>query len=943
MNPTAIYSKSGKGVQEAAGKTSLLSRPDRALLSAIDGRATLADVAQKIGKPFDQIFERLIAKLDKDGFIREVSAGTAASVGAATRPAGKASATPAAKRFEPDDPSSDLDFSMLGGPSKPAWKAPPPPRPAAPPPTPAATPPPPAAPPPKDLESALFKARQEAEAKAQAERDRARKEAEDKVRAETESRLRAEAEAKLAAEAEAKIKAAREAAVKAAAEAKAKAEAEAKRAREEAERVRKEAEEKVERARKEAEEKAERERKAREEAERIRKEAEERERKAREEAERIRKEAEERERKAREEAERARKALAEERKRREEEERSRKAKEEEERAARRRREKEEEEERRRKREEEESREAAEREARLKASEEEEAREEARAAAERAARKAKTKEKERQKPVEPEKTEASGGGFADSLMADLDFFNSREEEETEAKEEAERKASVEAEKRARDETERLEKEEAARRAKEEKVRAKEEKARKKREEEDRLRREEEEKRERIGAEEERRRKEADERERRAKEQEAVARKAQSGAGGGYVGEDRRRQRALEVGPRDPSLVRRQQRSWGKPVAMTLFLVLVIALGVAHVMPIATGDYERAASTAVGRPVRIGSAKLRLVTGLQLRLENVSAGDVKIGRVIAHPSIASLTDTRKVFSTIELESVTLPQEALGAVLFSRAAADNFAVARVLVRKLELAGPLTMPEDLQAEVSFNANGTVRLATLRDDQGLVARLEPQGQNIEFSLDASSFTLPFAPALSLNQFGMKGSATAQGLQVRQWDGQALNGTLTGTARVRWGGTWSVDGVITARGINAAVFAPALLSEGRGEGTGKFAMSGVEPGKLASGARLDGNFTVNKGVLGSFDLSRAIQTGGKQAQGRTRFTEMNGQVSYDRGEVELRNVTIGAGALNAGASAVISPKGALSGRIVADVRTASQTLRATLLLGGTLKEPQVRN
>jgi hypothetical protein len=944
MNPTAIYSKSGKGVQEAAGKTSLLSRPDRALLSAIDGRATLADVAQKIGKPFDQIFERLIAKLDKDGFIREVSAGTAAPAGAATKPAEKASAKPA-KRFELDDPSSDLDFSMLGGPSKPTWKAPPPPpRPAAPPPA----APTPAAPPPKEQESALFKARQEAEAKAQAERDRARKEAEDRMRTETESRLRAEAEkaradaeAKLAAEAEAKIKAAREAAVKAAAEAKAKAEAEAKRAREEAERARKEAEEKAERARKEAEEKAERERKAREEAERIRKEAEERERKAREEAEQARKALEEERRK-----------LEEERRRREEEARSRKAKEEEERAERRRREKEEEEERRRKREEEESREAAEREARRKAREEEEAGEEARAAAERAARKAKTKEKEKekqkekqeQKPAEPEKPEAPGGGFADSLMADLDFFNSRGVEETKAKEEAERKANVEAEKRARDEAERREKEESARRAKEEKARAKEEKARKKREEEDRLRREEEEAKERIGAEEERRRKEADERERRAKEQEAVARKAQSSsAGAGYVGEDKRRQRALEVGPRDPSLARREQRSWGKPVAMTLFLVLVIALGVAHVMPIATADYERAASMAVGRPVRIGSARLWLITGLQLRLENVSAGDVKVGRVIAHPSIASLTDTKKVFSTIELEGVTLPQEALGAVLFSRAAADNFAVARVLVRKLELAGPLTMPEDLQAEVSFNANGTVRLATLRGDQGLVARLEPQGQNIEFSLDASSFTLPFAPALSLSQFGMKGSATAQGLQVKQWDGQALSGMLTGTARVRWGGTWTVDGVITARGINAAVFAPALLSEGRGEGTGKFAMSGVEPGKLASGARLDGNFTVNKGVLGSFDLSRAIQTGGKQAQGRTRFTEMNGQVSYDRGEVELRNVTIGAGALNAGASAVISPKGALSGRIVADVRTASQTLRATLLLGGTLKEPQVRN
>jgi hypothetical protein len=70
---------------------------------------------------------------------------------------------------------------------------------------------------------------------------------------------------------------------------------------------------------------------------------------------------------------------------------------------------------------------------------------------------------------------------------------------------------------------------------------------------------------------------------------------------------------------------------------------------------------------------------------------------------------------------------------------------------------------------------------------------------------------------------------------------------------------------------------------------------------------------------------------------------MNGQAIYDRGEVELRNVTIGAGALNAGATAAIDEKGALSGRIVADVRTASQTLRATLLLGGTVKEPQVRN
>jgi hypothetical protein len=47
--------------------------------------------------------------------------------------------------------------------------------------------------------------------------------------------------------------------------------------------------------------------------------------------------------------------------------------------------------------------------------------------------------------------------------------------------------------------------------------------------------------------------------------------------------------------------------------------------------------------------------------------------------------------------------------------------------------------------------------------------------------------------------------------------------------------------------------------------------------------------------------------------------------------------------MNAGASADITPEGALSGRIVADIKTSSQTLRATVNLGGTLKEPQVKN
>src|SRR5688572_2967813 len=146
MKPGAIYSKSGKGVQEASGKTSLLKRGDRAVLSAIDGRATLAEVASKVGKGFDPAFQQLIMQLDKDGFVREVTAGASSSsqsrpVIPARAPAAAAkgpvpaarSPAPAAKAPPPSSSGDDLDFTTIMPVIKPGASRPAAP-PAAPPP-----------------------------------------------------------------------------------------------------------------------------------------------------------------------------------------------------------------------------------------------------------------------------------------------------------------------------------------------------------------------------------------------------------------------------------------------------------------------------------------------------------------------------------------------------------------------------------------------------------------------------------------------------------------------------------------------------------------------------------------------------------------------------------------------------------------------------------------
>jgi hypothetical protein len=995
MKPNTIYSKSGKGVQEASGKTSLLKRGDRAVLSAIDGRATLAEVALKVGKTYDGPFQQLIAQLDRDGFVREVTAAPSNAsqsrpAMAAVRPAPAPAKPPAAKAAASE--GDDLDFTAIMPAVKRSAAAQPAPAPAAPAPRPAVAKEQEAALA-KGQEAALYKARQEAEARAQAERDRLRQEAEAKARAETEAKIRAEtekkvreeAEGKLRAEAEAKAKAARDVALRIAAQAKAKVEAEAqvkieaeRRIRDEVERKAKEEAEKARRETEELRQRLDEERKAREAEERKRKEDEERRR--REEAER--KAREDAERQRREEEERIRREDEEQRRREEEERRMReeieaKAREAAERARR------EEEDRRLQEKETQARQARDMEQARERASRRQLEEEARS------RKAEEEDTRTRQPVlpaaaperRPDPAATSGGGSLDALMADLDSFSQREDAERQAREADDRKARAEKKRKSDEEAERLARERAAH-EEQERNRAAEESRR--REEEERRAQEEAERRVREA--EEHRRLEAEERKLRAREALAAKTQAVSGAAAAAASDDlpvseadlgmddvRRdeaavaretrkaererereaRQRSREAKERAEAAARekpikypkaRRPVKWGRPVAITLFVLLVAAVGVLHIMPLPMADYEDAASEAFGRPVKIGSARLSLFTGVRLNLQDVTVGGtVRIASVHAYPRIGSLIDEKKAFRRIELDGVRIPQQAIGEAFSARMRMDNFAVGRILVQNLKLEGPVPLPA-LEADAVIGADGALRTLTLRGPDSLDAKLTPAPNGeVELDVTAASIALPFVQPLTLSSFAMKGIANRQGINIGSWGGAALDGALSGTARLRWGGPWQLEGVVLFRGINAAVFAPALLSEGKAEGSGRFSMSGTDPAKLYNGARIEGSFNVGKGTLGSFDLSRVLQTSGRQHGGRTQFTEMSGQGVYDRGAVALRNISMTAGALHAGASADIAPSGALAGRIVADIRTTVQPLRAVVVIGGTVQEPQVRN
>jgi hypothetical protein len=169
-------------------------------------------------------------------------------------------------------------------------------------------------------------------------------------------------------------------------------------------------------------------------------------------------------------------------------------------------------------------------------------------------------------------------------------------------------------------------------------------------------------------------------------------------------------------------RGRPRRWGKPVAIAVFALLVVGIGVLHVMPVSTAGYEKAASEALGVPVKIGSARMSVITGVELKFENVAIGDAaKIRLVRGIPEIGSLFGERKSFSRIDLEGVSMGQSQIADALLGKAAGTKFSLRRVMIKQLSLDGPLKLPP-LDVDAAVSDDGSVQSVRLTGDEAVSA-----------------------------------------------------------------------------------------------------------------------------------------------------------------------------------------------------------------------------
>ncbi|MBE0625403.1 MAG: hypothetical protein IH606_11380, partial [Burkholderiales bacterium] len=80
MDRKTVFTKTGRGLMEATGKTSHLSRGMRAVLKEVDGKATVDELQSKVGKMSRAKLEDALETLSTGDFVREFSS-------AAPRPA----------------------------------------------------------------------------------------------------------------------------------------------------------------------------------------------------------------------------------------------------------------------------------------------------------------------------------------------------------------------------------------------------------------------------------------------------------------------------------------------------------------------------------------------------------------------------------------------------------------------------------------------------------------------------------------------------------------------------------------------------------------------------------------------------------------------------------------------------------------------------------------
>lgn len=384
-------------------------------------------------------------------------------------------------------------------------------------------------------------------------------------------------------------------------------------------------------------------------------------------------------------------------------------------------------------------------------------------------------------------------------------------------------------------------------------------------------------------------------------------------------------------------------WGKSVAIGLFLIVALALGLVHVIPFDSHNalFEKMASEQFQQPVTIRRVNLSLVPQPHWRLEGVAIGkenQIKIVSVNAFPELDTLLSEKIVWKSIEMSSPVLSEEGLSWILFGQIRSGDSKLTKVNASNVKLESKNISLSAFEAKAELGETGEWKNITLdATDNSMHITLQPKETDIQIEVGAETYAVPFGANLTFKTFNAKGLLRRNELALSEFSGSTLAGIITGSAKLKWGASWSLVGDIAAKQIDGPNFLPKLLQSGKIEGDAKYAFQSKDPEKLLATPRLKGNFSMQSGTLLGVDFANFL--GSSSSSGKTSFGDITGGFVYEGKTLQLRKIRLGAGLLSANGSADMDANDKLSGQFVIDLKSPLMQTRSNLVLSGTLKEP----
>ncbi len=390
--------------------------------------------------------------------------------------------------------------------------------------------------------------------------------------------------------------------------------------------------------------------------------------------------------------------------------------------------------------------------------------------------------------------------------------------------------------------------------------------------------------------------------------------------------------------------------GKIVFASLVLVVGGVLAYLLSMSADRPAIEKALSARLGQTVTVGEAKFDAFPP-ELRLSNVSIGDITLPRIVAVADPSSMLSAEKIWKNVDVTGLTLnPAQAGRIAVIATADVGKSAAAAITIQRLRFLGvaltatPVPAPK-FDLTVSLSNSGAIKQATFATADGKAQILlapDEKGWSVDF--ESRAIAWPLGPKVAWDSLRGKGIARRDGVKLDELAITHFGGTMRGAGDLTWTAGWRFSGNVEVNGMDADGLAESVYGAGPVAGglEGKFSvnLAADSLAKLFDTPQIEGSFVINKAVFKTVDFARAAQ-GGDPAGGQSRFPELTGALNAAGGRLQLRQLRGASGLVNVSGGVDVLPDRSLAGTATIELGAGGARGRSNARVAGTMAEPRL--